>query len=431
MSQNTTIRPSISTVRPQMATSVKLNTSIRPLASTMMPGQANSFRPSTTQGNQLPLASPQTSFRPAMTTVRPLVQTSARLPMPQSSIKSPMSQSSMRPPVSTRSGSITRRGPTMTLNSIKSIPTTVDRPMETESFMQPTEHPDMYTEKSTKSTTNTETRSKFTRNQFTTPSSSLPTSATPTPTTTKAVAKSTSTAIKNTAGSASCPSVIDLARSLNMHLVQPSYWSKLNIDCCGSMDNFLKTSVICSSGQVVDIHWGDLNLNGTFGDALLPNNLAYLDVSYNQITGGLPKNYPIFGLELSENYMYGNVSAIPSTLQEIGLSNNLFYGEIVVKKPKVFDISSNFISDVFLMDSSRLEACYLDNNPLLNNTHVEGLVMCSQQDLYEFDPAIVAQKISEKKLLINGPLPTEITQLGSGSFLLAGYLAARCLSIFW
>jgi len=216
-----------------------------------------------------------------------------------------------------------------------------------------------------------------------------------------------------------CRDVVNLAKGLNMDMAQPVIFSQLQIDCCSgsSGTNAPPDSpyVGCEGYYVREIYWMLKGLDGTINETalpsglylitlsyniginghmptILPSKLAYLDLSYNSLTGSIPNSWPI-GLNyliLNDNQLTGDISSIPSSIVGLYLgytdtySFNHFTGTLKLDGPQSLFINNNWITDVIVKDASQLSYCDISNNPLLGNPDIENLIQinCTQDGLY-------------------------------------------------
>eukprot|EP00835_Amoeboradix_gromovi_P006062 NODE_651_length_5520_cov_0.396975.p2 type:complete len:307 gc:universal NODE_651_length_5520_cov_0.396975:692-1612(+) len=215
-----------------------------------------------------------------------------------------------------------------------------------------------------------------------------------------------------------CQDVLNLAKDLNMDIVDADTYDYLGSSCCDK-----GSRVSCNEDHVVGLHWSDMGLNGTVVNSHLPPSLTYLDLSYNQIsgqvpelpdallsvylysnkfTGSLPKNFPS---ELEEfivvwNELSGEVPPFPPSVTTIWLGfsysmynklqkrnyyelgTNRFTGTLYLSKVNSFAINDNYFTDVIIEDDSNLSSCDIGNNPLLDSPHLSNLTVCYQEGLY-------------------------------------------------
>ena len=208
--------------------------------------------------------------------------------------------------------------------------------------------------------------------------------------------------------SVDCPNLIQLAFDLGMQTAQPGIWTALQSDCCTA------SGVTCFGIQrVTQISWNNLGLNGTINGTAIPSSviilslyanaikgniplqlpvgLLHLELYRNTITGSIPSMLPIglLALYLHDNLMSGNLPSFPSTLQYLflgyfGYPGNRFTGNVRLNRPIQLYINDNWITDVFIQDSSQIYPSYCDlsNNPLLGNSNIAGLTMCTKDGLY-------------------------------------------------
>ena len=240
------------------------------------------------------------------------------------------------------------------------------------------------------------------------------------------------TAIVST--SVDCSAVINLAFGLNLNTVQPSYMTKIQLDCC---DNGIDGVKCDPTSRVTQINWSRRGLNGSINATQLPSGLVNLDLSFNRISGGFPdlpstlqtlnlQNNTITGsittlphglvvLDLSGNLLTGNVPALPSTILYLYLGaplypGNKLSGSVVANKLLNLYLYDNWIRNVTIQDFSQLSHCDISLNPLLGNPNILNLTMCVQNGLY--DAELLSDKSVKTKILSSeNTIPTPVTTL--------------------
>ena len=182
-----------------------------------------------------------------------------------------------------------------------------------------------------------------------------------------------------------CPNVIQLARGLGMPSKQPAIWTALQSDCCTASD------ITCISQRVTVISWSNKSLNGVINGTAIPSSLTHLLLSGNAITGNVPNalHVGLVYLWLNGNQMSGDLPSFPSSLKFLqlgypGVPGNHFSGTLRLNIPIYLFINDNWITDVVIQDSSQLapSLCDLSNNPLLGNTNIAGLAICTKNGFY-------------------------------------------------
>eukprot|EP00834_Sanchytrium_tribonematis_P007691 NODE_738_length_4335_cov_0.481350.p1 type:complete len:447 gc:universal NODE_738_length_4335_cov_0.481350:2220-880(-) len=138
----------------------------------------------------------------------------------------------------------------------------------------------------------------------------------------------------------------------------------------------------------------------------VPNQITYYSFSYNLLSGELPTEWP-----LSLNTIYFEYNSFASVfpyqllqqITELGIIENQFtgclnvtigctecriwankfQGPAVFKKPNFLDASVNMITDVTILDTSILNMCYLEYNPMLNANGLQYLpAKCQKGNLF-------------------------------------------------
>ena len=130
---------------------------------------------------------------------------------------------------------------------------------------------------------------------------------------------------------------------------------------------------------------GNISSNGT----ALPSGLQVLAFGNNLIKGSIPYPLPsgLLTLSIYGNRMTGDVPPIPSSVNIFYLGTsafpgNHFTGKVELNAPNILQINSNWITDVVVHNVGSLSTCDLSNNPLLNNSDIANLTMCTKNALY-------------------------------------------------
>ena len=208
--------------------------------------------------------------------------------------------------------------------------------------------------------------------------------------------------------SSDCPNVIQFALDLGIQSKRPAIWTALQIDCCNA------NGVTCNVNERVDqISWPNMGLNGIINGTAIPSRVTLLFLQVNQLTGSIPTALPnglillslyrndltgqipsdlpnaLTTLYIDGNKMSGDLPNFPSTLEKLSLGEsgnpgNRFTGTLKLNRPDLLYINDNLITDVIILDSSRINPswCDLSNNPLLGNLNIDGLTMCIKNGLY-------------------------------------------------
>ena len=167
-----------------------------------------------------------------------------------------------------------------------------------------------------------------------------------------------------------CPDVINLAKGMNMHLVQPLMFINLtNYDCCSSVFN---KGLSCSANRVVTISWPSLILNGTLNASAIPPlvnyfyigensntgpieaipaNITFFNVFYNSFSGPMPPLPPnLKTLQLSGNSLTGSVPNLPSGLTYFNVANNKMNGTVSEAPTKLltYSLPYNFFTGILI-----------------------------------------------------------------------------------
>ena len=233
-----------------------------------------------------------------------------------------------------------------------------------------------------------------------------------------------------------CVVVVELAYSLNMHLVKPSVMDQLHQNCC--IDEEL-TGVTCINSNVTRINWDSFGLNGTM--TTLPDTLDVFSIEFNSISGSIPtlptsltKFYASNNLltgsiqfpaavkeyRVSNNKLNGLLTSIPSSLQRLFVSQNNLSGTVLLPSIE-FDGSFNkftrlpssvpltlktliihgnsLIDDV--PDFSNVENLYLGQTTAMTNKLTGSLVINNPKLLYIQGNFITDIQIANKQSILN------------------------------
>ena len=124
-----------------------------------------------------------------------------------------------------------------------------------------------------------------------------------------------------------CPNLINFARGMNMHLVQPAMMTKLiNFDCCNSVQN---PTIGCTAARVRLISWVSLNLNGTLNMTAFPGAATFINMEGNTISGNIsviPDR--ISNYYATNNKFSGILPALPTDADTMTFEYNLFNGSL-------------------------------------------------------------------------------------------------------
>ena len=176
--------------------------------------------------------------------------------------------------------------------------------------------------------------------------------------------------------------------------------------------NFLSGSIPCGLPATLEyLHLQINNFNGTlvnfpnvmfslvahynsFSGSLpnpLPLQLTALEITGNLLTGSLPDPLPagLSYFHAYSNLMSGNLPKMPFAMNSLGLSSgNKFTGKLELQQPADFSVADMFINDIIVHNTSFLTNCDISNNPLLGNSNILNLTVCTQNGL--FTPSIAS-----------------------------------------
>ena len=125
-----------------------------------------------------------------------------------------------------------------------------------------------------------------------------------------------------------CFNTIQLAHDLGIPSCQPTIWTQLQLDCCTA------SGITCVSDAVSQIDWPYMGLNGSIN--VISNNLTYLNLYGNQITGVIPPVWPstLEFLYLGVNLLTGSIpDTFPNALVNLNLADNQLNGGIPLTLP--------------------------------------------------------------------------------------------------
>ncbi len=137
-----------------------------------------------------------------------------------------------------------------------------------------------------------------------------------------------------------CPDLINFARGLNMHLVQPAKMTQMiNFDCCDSVQN---PTIGCTAARVSFISWSALQLNGTLNMTAFPSAATYIAMANNKISGNIsviPNRITNYYAE--NNRFSGVLPALPTSVDQMTFGNNLLTGTLPNFPPIIQYFSAN------------------------------------------------------------------------------------------
>ena len=121
-------------------------------------------------------------------------------------------------------------------------------------------------------------------------------------------------------------------------------------------------------------------------------------LAHNKLTGNLPTVYPtgFRSIHVDDNLLGGDLPIFPSTIAVLYLGwlgiGNRFTGTLRLTRPVVVGIDTNWITDIVIADTSAITSCILSNNPLLGNSNIALLTMCTKNGLYS--PSLLGKTVS-------------------------------------
>ncbi|KAJ1261225.1 hypothetical protein BS78_09G012100 [Paspalum vaginatum] len=122
------------------------------------------------------------------------------------------------------------------------------------------------------------------------------------------------------------------------------------------------------------------------------SNAAYLDLSYNQITGELPHNLEFMAvtwLNLQSNYLTGSVPLLPRSIQILDISKNSLNGQLPSKFKAPYLLAIVLFSNSLtgIIPDSICQWPQLQFLDLSNNLLMGGLPNCGIEDLKQLKPS--------------------------------------------
>ena len=159
---------------------------------------------------------------------------------------------------------------------------------------------------------------------------------------------------------AECTDMIQLAKDIHLDVTVPEMFSSLEYDCCAAQGG-----LSCDNLKINYILWDSLGLYGNVNASLFPKYVTVVYIQNNELTGDL--------------------TLFPDTIQQLQINDNHFTGSLHLKMPLFFFAQNNYITDLVFDDISQLPEAFCDfsNNPLLGNSNIVVLTMCTQNDLYD------------------------------------------------
>ena len=153
--------------------------------------------------------------------------------------------------------------------------------------------------------------------------------------------------------------VIDLAKGLNLHLVQPARMTQLYSNCC------VETSINCDTNNVVSINWDSLNLNGTLNNSAIPLKLQNINMAHNQITGQFTyMSDTLVFAKLGSNKLNGSIPAFGPKIYSFYVADNDFSGLLPVMQRDM---------GIFYFHNNRLSGTMspISSDIFLKSIHIE------------------------------------------------------------
>ena len=118
-----------------------------------------------------------------------------------------------------------------------------------------------------------------------------------------------------------CPTILNFATTLNLHLIRPDVFSQLSADCC-----FSPFYTTCINGRVTTLSLIYLNLNGTWNASAIPPSITSLNVGASLITGELTTYANLNSFQIWQNDISGNLSSIPDGMIYFDVGGNKMNG---------------------------------------------------------------------------------------------------------
>ena len=122
-----------------------------------------------------------------------------------------------------------------------------------------------------------------------------------------------------------------------------------------------------------------------------PSGFTTLILNSNILTGDISTMiWPasMIQINLDNNILSGDISNLPRNLRHLYLgyfnnvNKNRFTGHLNLNQPIRVSINFNWINNIVIANSSILTYCDLSNTPLLGNSQISGLTMCTKTNLY-------------------------------------------------
>ena len=133
------------------------------------------------------------------------------------------------------------------------------------------------------------------------------------------------------------------------------------------------------------INLGTNQLSGSI-PLTFPTELTELYLDQNELTGNVPSVLPtsLVNFHIYRNQLSGDLPSFPSAIQQLllgitafsGNNGNQFTGSLQLNKPRQLLINDNWISDVFIQDTSALTKCDQPQYCQPHNVHKRWTVQC-------------------------------------------------------
>ena len=138
--------------------------------------------------------------------------------------------------------------------------------------------------------------------------------------------------------------------------------------------------------NAIEIDLGKNNVDGPIPSPL-PVSLVTLALPHTNINGTLPiLPMSMDWLQVDKTFLKGAVPNLNNIrycyLGYAGNYGQAFSGSVRINKPVEFMIQNNLITNVYILDTRQLTACFLDNNPLLGSPSISNLTSCTKNNLY-------------------------------------------------
>lgn len=219
----------------------------------------------------------------------------------------------------------------------------------------------------------------------------------------------------------------DLSLKFSSDWIPPFQLGTIKMRCCKLGPTFPIWLQTQTNFSHLDI--SNSEISDTIPDwfwSLLPSNLVFLNLSFNNITGKIPElqlrfnSFPLF--VLSSNKFYGPIPRFLFNTTILNLSNNMFSGNL---SSSLCSMTNENLNHVHLSDnllSGSLPDCWMNFRHLvvlnLENNHLSGLIPSSVGSLYKLQTLKLGDNFLSGELLesLRNCTSLKLLDLGGNEF---------------